>query len=201
MFSIQNVAIGPHNPIFRTMIAQRTSLHVSLLFVLWSSLASPLATMATAKNAHFTMEFIPTFKNGLPHKCNPSEVAIMETFLGDLLTKETGMEEHNVEYLDRMYEADDPSHHLKRHHFSKVRGFDFSFDCPATSEQCGQSDWCHVLCMDETVRPGHASVTEMATNLKHRLHAEAKTLEGPLNIRCLGHTEKLDFHLLVSVSP
>lgn len=175
--------------------------------LLWWSVGLLLATaggpplVAEAKNAHFTMEFIPTFKNGLPHKCNPSEVAVMEQFLGDILAGETKMEGHRVEYLDRMYETNDPTAHLKMHHFAKVRGFDFSFDCPKTQESCGDSDWCHILCLDESVRPGHETVTELATHLKDKLHVEAKTLEGPLNIKCLGHTEKLDFHLLVSVSP
>jgi hypothetical protein len=181
-----------------------TNLHhhmMTVLAVVVVVVCSNMMPLIEAKNAHFTMEFIPTFKNGLPHKCNPSEVAIMERFLGEILTTETQMVEHNVEYLDRMYETDDPNNHMKRHHFTKVRGFDFSFDCPTTKDQCGESDWCHVLCLDETIRPGHESVTDMATHLKNRLHSEAKTLEGPMNIKCLGHTEKLDFHLLVSVSP
>jgi hypothetical protein len=147
------------------------------------------------------MEFIPTFKNGLPHKCNPSEVQIMEKFLGDLLIKETGMAEHNVEYLDQMYEADESHSPMKRHHFNKVRGFDFSMECPADAAACGSSDWCHLLCNDETVHPGHESLTTMASNLKEKLHTESKALEGPFNVRCLGHTEQLDFHLLVAVSP
>lgn len=167
--------------------------------------------VASAKNAHFTMEFIPTFKNGLPHKCHPDEIKVMETFLGDLLARETGMIEHSVEYLDRMYDADDRSHpgnkpgsavnHLKRHHFSKVRGFDFTFDCPTQGHTCPDNDWCHVLCLDETVKPGHASLTQQATALKEKLHHHSKTLEGPYNVKCLGQTENLDFHLLVSVSP
>jgi len=162
-----------------------------------------------AKNAHFTMEFIPTFKNGLPHKCNPDEVKVMEKFLGDILAKETGMVEHSVEYLDRMYDPNDGAAvsgvaaHMKRHHFSKVRGFDFTFDCPIQDNHysCPDNDWCHVLCLDETVKPGHESLTQQATHLKERLHQHAKTLEGPYNIKCLGQTADLDFHLLVSVSP
>ena len=163
-----------------------------------------------AKNAHFTMEFIPTFKNGLPHKCRPEEIKVIETFLGDILTKETGMVEHSVEYLDKMYDPDEGSSsasgvaaHLKRHHFSEVRGFDFTFDCPVQEGHysCPENDWCHVLCLDETVKPGHESLTEQASGLKERLHTHAKTLEGPYNVKCLGHTADLDFHLLVSVSP
>jgi hypothetical protein len=156
---------------------------------------------AMAKNAHFTMEFIPTFKNGLPHKCNTKEVALMEKFLGDLLSRETGMEEHNAEYLDRMYEADESHSPMKKHHFQKVRGFDFSMECPSSSLECGHSDWCHILCFDESVKPGHDSLTTMATHLKDKLHHESKTLEGPMNVKCLGHTEQLDFHLMVSISP
>jgi len=162
-----------------------------------------------AKNAHFTMEFIPTFKNGLAHKCRPEEIKVMETFLGDILTKETGMVEHSVEYLDKMYDPDDQSSasgvaaRLKQHHFSKVRGFDFTFDCPVQEGHysCPENDWCHVLCLDETVKPGHESLTKQASELKERLHTHAKTLEGPYNVKCLGHTADLDFHLLVSVSP
>mmetsp|Transcript_6140 Transcript_6140/g.9581 ORF Transcript_6140/g.9581 Transcript_6140/m.9581 type:complete len:181 (-) Transcript_6140:34-576(-) len=163
-----------------------------------------LTCQANAKTAHFTMEFIPTFKNGLPHKCKPSEVQVMEKFLGDLLSKETGMQEHNVEYLDQLYEADDSHSPMKRHHFQKVRGFDFSMECPADPKaHCGNSDWCHLLCNDDDAdRPnGRESLTTMASNLKDKLHAQSKTLEGPFNVKCLGHTEQLDFHLLVSVSP
>lgn len=185
--------------------------------------------MAEARNAHFTMEFIPTFKNGLPHKCHPDEIKMMETFLGDILAKETGMVEHAVEYLDRMYDANgdgiakgnangnannrptttttttnSASHAMKRHLFSKVRGFDFTFDCPTQGDHyvCPDNDWCHVLCLDESVRPGHVSLTHQASDLKEKLHSHSKTLEGPsYNVRCLGHTAELDFHLLVSVSP
>jgi len=170
-----------------------------------------------ARNAHFTMEFIPTFKNGLPHKCHPNEIKVIETFLGDMLAKETGMIEHSVEYLDQMYDANDSSktvdeavsgsshkHHMKRHHFSKVRGFDFTFDCPAQQGgklSCPDNDWCHVLCLDESVKPGHASLTERASQLKEKLHSHSQTLAGPYNVKCLGQTADLDFHLLVSVSP
>jgi len=162
-----------------------------------------------ARNAHFTMEFIPTFKNGLPHKCKQEEIKVMEKFLGDILAKETGMVEHSVEYLDRMYDPNEGSQasgvaaHMKRHHFSKVRGFDFTFDCPVQDDHysCPDNDWCHVLCLDETVKPGHESLTEQANQLKEKLHMHAKTLEGPYNVKCLGQTENLDFHLLVSVSP
>jgi len=166
--------------------------------------------VAQARNAHFTMEFIPTFKNGLPHKCHPDEIKVMETFLGDILTKETGMVEHSVEYLDQMYDPNDSSvekgssqHHMKRHHFSKVRGFDFTFDCPLQGEKinCPDTDWCHVLCLDESVKPGHESLTNQATALKEKLHTHSKTLEGPYNVKCLGQTSDLDFHLLISVSP
>ncbi|KAG7348839.1 hypothetical protein IV203_011436 [Nitzschia inconspicua] len=174
-----------------------------LLFLL--ATASPFLAMKDhsvyAKNAHFTMEFIPTFKNGLPHKCNSKEVAIMEKFLGDLLTKETGMDEHSVEYLDQMYESDASHSPMKRHHFQKVRGFDFSMECPSTATECGMSDWCHILCFDESVKPGHDSLTTMATHLKDKLHSESKALEGPFQVKCLGHPEQLDFHLLVSISP
>lgn len=162
-----------------------------------------------ARNAHFTMEFIPTFKNGLPHKCRPEEIKVMENFLGDILAKETGMVEHSVEYLDQMYDPDEGSTasgvaaHMRRHHFNKVRGFDFTFDCPIQQGHysCPDNDWCHVLCLDETVKPGHESLTNQASHLKEKLHKHAKTLEGPYNIKCLGHTADLDFHLLVSVSP
>jgi hypothetical protein len=162
-----------------------------------------------AKNAHFTMEFIPTFKNGLPQKCRDDEIKVMEKFLGDILAKETGMVEHSVKYLDKMYNPDEGSSmagvaaHLKRHHFSKVRGFDFTFDCPIQEGHysCPENDWCHVLCLDETVKPGHESLTKQASELKERLHTQAKRLEGPYNVKCLGHTADLDFHLLVSVSP
>mmetsp|Transcript_15818 Transcript_15818/g.43752 ORF Transcript_15818/g.43752 Transcript_15818/m.43752 type:complete len:201 (+) Transcript_15818:253-855(+) len=164
-----------------------------------------------ARNAHFTMEFIPTFKNGLPHKCRPEEVKIIEKFLGDILAEETGMVEHSVQYLDNMYdaaehhnsEASAASFHLKRHHFSKVRGFDFTFDCPTQNDHyaCPDKDWCHVLCLDESVKPGHESLTQQASKLKEKLHRHSKTLEGPYNVKCLGHTAELDFHLLVSVSP
>jgi hypothetical protein len=186
--------------------------YTTLTFVVFLTTALlALAAKVEARNAHFTMEFIPTFKNGLPHKCNPNEVKVMETFLGDILAKETGMVEHSVEYLDRMYDANEhrtsggsaASNHMKRHHFNKVRGFDFTFDCPTQGDHysCPENDWCHVLCLDETVRPGHASLTEQASQLKDRLHRHAKTLEGPYDIRCLGQTANLDFHLLVSVSP
>jgi len=161
------------------------------------------------------MEFIPTFKNGLPHKCHPTEIKVMETFLGDILAKETGMIEHSVEYLDSMYDPnDDPNtlagssaHHMKRHHFSKVRGFDFTFDCPTQHGdnavvKCPDNDWCHVLCLDETIKPGHESLTERANHLKEKLHTHSKTVEGPAyNVKCLGQTADLEFHLLVSVSP
>jgi len=178
---------------------------LSSLFVLTTT---SLLQLAEAKNAHFTMEFIPTFKNGLPHKCHPDEIKVMETFLGDMLTEETGMVEHSVEYLDQMYDPNDSSttagsalHHMKRHHFSKVRGFDFTFDCPTQGEKCPDNDWCHVLCLDESVKPGHRSLTDRANNLKAKLHTNSKTLEGPYNVKCLGMTDDLDFHLLVSVSP
>ena len=145
-----------------------------------------MAIATDARNAHFTMEFIPTFKNGLPHKCRPEEIKIMEKFLGDILTKETGMVEHSVEYLDQMYDPNDGAQvtgiaaHMKRHHFSKVRGFDFTFDCPMQDNHysCPDNDWCHVLCLDETVKPGHESLTEQAAELKERLHEHAKTLEA-----------------------
>lgn len=172
---------------------------------------SSIFVVADAKNAHFTMEFIPTFKNGLPHKCNAGEIKTMEKFLGDILARETGLVEHSVEYMDKMYDAHEshPEHgsaaslHIKRHHFSKVRGFDFTFDCPTQNNHyaCPDNDWCHVLCLDETVKPGHESLTEQASDLREKLHAHSKTLEGPYNIKCLGHTPDLDFHLLVSVSP
>jgi hypothetical protein len=183
------------------------------IFVLTTTTSSLKVTQVDAtRNAHFTMEFIPTFKNGLPHKCHPDEIKIMETFLGDILVKETGMIEHSVEYLDNMYDpnadasgdAGTPgtaANHMKRHHFSKVRGFDFTFDCPAQGEKCPNNDWCHVLCLDESVKPGHESLTEKATQLKEKLHSQSKTLEGPYNVKCLGQTSDLDFHLLVSVSP
>jgi len=172
-------------------------------------LLTTTATVVDAKNAHFTMEFIPTFRNGLPHKCNPDEIKLMETFLGNILAKETGMVEHSVEYLDRMYDPNDgvaagaAANHMKRHHFSKVRGFDFTFDCPSQEGHysCPDNDWCHVLCLDESVKPGHESLTNQATNLKEKLHKHAKTLEGPYNVKCLGQTSELDFHLLVSISP
>jgi len=169
---------------------------------------------AAARNAHFTMEFIPTFKNGLPHKCHPDEIKTLEEFFGTILTHTTGMVEHRVEYLEQMYDPNEASagagsssaaaQHMKRHHFSKVRGFDFTYDCPTQHEKivCGTTDWCHVLCLDETVQPGHESLTNQATALKETLHAQAKTLEtGPHKVTCLGHTADLDFHLLVSVSP
>ena len=178
------------------------------IFVLSTTTSSLQVTQVDAtRNAHFTMEFIPTFKNGLPHKCHPDEIKIMETFLGDILVKETGMIEHSVEYLDKMYDPNvdgedgTAANHMKRHHFSKVRGFDFTFDCPIQGEQCPNNDWCHVLCLDESVKPGHESLTEKATQLKEKLHSHAKTLEGPYNVKCLGQTADLDFHLLVSVSP
>lgn len=176
-------------------------------------LTSTTSIVVEARNAHFTMEFIPTFRNGLPHKCHPDEIKVMETFLGDILAKETGMVEHAVEYLDRMYDPDEQqggesttaANHMKRHHFSKVRGFDFTFECPSEDEAgerlCADSDWCHVLCLDEDVMPGHESLTAQATNLKEKLHTRSKTLEGPYNVKCLGQTSQLDFHLLVSVSP
>ena len=181
---------------------------VMTIFVLSTTTSSFQVTQVDAtRNAHFTMEFIPTFKNGLPHKCHPDEIKIMETFLGDILVKETGMIEHSVEYLDKMYDPNvdgedgTAANHMKRHHFSKVRGFDFTFDCPIQGEQCPNNDWCHVLCLDESVKPGHESLTEKATQLKEKLHSHAKTLEGPYNVKCLGQTADLDFHLLVSVSP
>jgi len=181
---------------------------VMTIFVLSTTTSSLQVTQVDAtRNAHFTMEFIPTFKNGLPHKCHPDEIKIMETFLGDILVKETGMIEHSVEYLDKMYDPNvdgedgTAANHMKRHHFSKVRGFDFTFDCPIQGEQCPNNDWCHVLCLDESVKPGHESLTEKATQLKEKLHTHAKTLEGPYNVKCLGQTADLDFHLLVSVSP
>ena len=181
---------------------------VMTIFVLSTTTSSLQVTQVDAtRNAHFTMEFIPTFKNGLPHKCHPDEIKIMETFLGDILVKETGMIEHSVEYLDKMYDPNvdgedgTAANHMKRHHFSKVRGFDFTFDCPIQGEQCPNNDWCHVLCLDESVKPGHESLTEKATQLKEKLHSHAKTLEGPYNVKCLGQTADLDFHLLVSVSP
>jgi hypothetical protein len=184
---------------------------VTTIFVLTTTTSSLKVVQVDAtRNAHFTMEFIPTFKNGLPHKCHPDEIKIMETFLGDILVKETGMIEHSVEYLDKMYDPNDKSsgtepgsaaNHMKRHHFSKVRGFDFTFDCPIQGEKCPDNDWCHVLCLDESVKPGHVSLTEKATQLKEKLHTHAKTLEGPYNVKCLGQTSDLDFHLLVSVSP
>lgn len=171
-----------------------------------------LFPMTEGRNAHFTMEFIPTFKNGLPHKCNVHEIKVMEAFLGDLLAEATGLVEHNVEYLDQMYDPNDhqgsrvspgsAAHHLKRHHFSKVRGFDFSFDCPTQGYTCPDNDWCHVLCLDETVKPGHESLTDQATILKEKLHHQSKILESTkYNVKCMGETQKLDFHLLVSVSP
>jgi len=181
-----------------------------------SSMGMPsMIVMVEARNAHFTMEFIPTFRNGLPHKCHPDEIKVMEIFLGDILTKETGMIEHSVEYLDKMYDPDEQqlqagesassaATHMKRHHFSKVRGFDFTFECPEDKEGerlCNDSDWCHVLCLNEDVKPGHESLTEQATDLKEKLHSHSKTLEGPYNVKCLGQTSQLDFHLLVSVSP
>lgn len=209
-----------------------------------SAIVTTLAAMATtttaeARNAHFTMEFIPTYKNGLPYKCNANEIKTIELFLGDILAKETGMVKHSVEYLDRMYDSDTNSNDnsngksaasraLKNHHFSKVRGFDFTFDCPVQDDHyaCPDNDWCHVLCLDETVKPGHESLTEQASHLKEKLHSQAKTLEGgnadananangntngntntntngpnDYNVKCLGHTAELDFHLLVSVSP
>jgi hypothetical protein len=165
----------------------------------------------TSRNAHFTMEFIPTFKNGLPHKCNPEEVRRMETFLGRVLADETGLTEHNVEYIEKFYEPQPHHNHMQRHHNAKVRGFDFTFDCPGVHqddaetaiEACEESDWCRVLCRDEDVRPGHASLTQMANDLKQKLHTSSKTLElDPVHgVKCLGHTEQLDFHLMVSVSP
>jgi len=174
--------------------------------------ASSLLPLVEGRNAHFTMEFIPTFKNGLPHKCHPDEIKTLETFLGTILTKETGMIEHNVTYLDSMYDPNDSTtlegsgaHHMKRHHFSKVRGFDFTFDCPTQQGgvlSCPDNDWCHVLCLDESVKPGHESLTERANNLKSKLHATSKIVEGPAyNVKCLGQTSDLDLHLLVSVSP
>jgi len=190
-----------------------TSKILASFFVVVMSVLTVTSSLkvAQARNAHFTMEFIPTFKNGLPHKCHPDEIKVMETFLGDILTKETGMVEHSVEYLDRMYDPDDASniphgstqHHMKRHHFAKVRGFDFTFDCPLQGERinCPSTDWCHVLCLDESVKPGHESLTNQATALKEKLHAHSKTLEGPYNVKCLGQTTDLDFHLLISVSP
>jgi hypothetical protein len=185
---------------------------VMTIFVLTTTTSSLKVIQVDAtRNAHFTMEFIPTFKNGLPHKCHPDEIKIMETFLGDILVKETGMIEHSVEYLDKMYDPNEASakggevgtaaNHMKRHHFSKVRGFDFTFDCPKQGEKCPNNDWCHVLCLDESVKPGHESLTEKATQLKEKLHSHSKTLEGPYNVKCLGQTSDLDFHLLVSVSP
>lgn len=189
----------------------------SSTFVMWASSFFLVAAVfvrswkvADARNAHFTMEFIPTFKNGLPHKCHPDEIKVMETFLGDILARETGLVEHSVEYLDQMYDPNDTqvqkgssAHHMKRHHFSKVRGFDFTFDCPMQHEkiECPDNDWCHVLCLDENVKPGHESLTNQATALKDKLHAHSKTLEGPYNVKCLGQTADLDFHLLISVSP
>jgi len=191
-----------------------TSFFVAAMFALTPTTTS-LKVVQAARNAHFTMEFIPTFKNGLPHKCHPDEIKVMEMFLGDILAKETGMVEHSVEYLDQMYDPNETknsnaaqggttaSHHMKRHHFSKVRGFDFTFDCPkqGLNEKCPDNDWCHVLCLDESVKPGHESLTVRANRLKETLHEKSKTLEGPYNIKCLGHTSDLDFHLLVSVSP
>mmetsp|Transcript_45649 Transcript_45649/g.111171 ORF Transcript_45649/g.111171 Transcript_45649/m.111171 type:complete len:212 (+) Transcript_45649:272-907(+) len=165
----------------------------------------------TSRNAHFTMEFIPTFKNGLPHKCSEPEIAKMETFLGQLLAKETGLEEHDVEYIEKMYEPQPHHSHMQRHQHAKIRGFDFTFDCPGVAmdhaedaiEACEASDWCRVLCRDENVRPGHESLTEMANTLKQKLHTSSKSLEvNPIyGVKCLGHTEQLDFHLMVSVSP
>jgi len=184
-----------------------------VLIVLMTVFSSSLMIQPVeGRNAHFTMEFIPTFKNGLPHKCHPDEIKTLETFLGNILAEETGMIEHSVEYLDSMYDANDSStvagtgaHHMKRHHFSKVRGFDFTFDCPTQQGgvlSCPDNDWCHVLCLDESVKPGHESLTERANNLKSKLHANSKTVEGPAyNVKCLGQTSDLDFHLLVSVSP
>jgi len=187
-----------------------------LLIVVMTVVFSSSLQLVEGRNTHFTMEFIPTFKNGLPHKCHPEEIKTMESFLGKILTKETGMIKHSVEYLDAMYDPNDSTtvegssaHHLKRHHFSKVRGFDFTFDCPTqhgtngdTKVSCPDNDWCHVLCLDETVKPGHESLTERANNLKSKLHANSKTVEGPAyNVKCLGQTSDLDLHLLVSVSP
>jgi len=195
----------------RPCVSSSSFVVVAFLFVLTMTSSSLCTGVEANRNAHFTMEFIPTFKNGLPHKCHPDEIKVMETFLGDLLAKETGMVEHSVEYLDKMYDVNDSSSsntipgsgasHMKRHHFSKVRGFDFTFDCPTQGETCPDNDWCHVLCLDESVKPGHASLTERATQLKEKLHSHAKTLEGPYNVKCLGQTADLDFHLLVSVSP
>lgn len=184
----------------------RNAIFASLFVV---AMAMIQISFVDARNAHFTMEFIPTFKNGLPHKCKAEEIKVMEIFLGDILAKETGMVEHSVEYLDRMYDPDEGTKktgvaaHMQKHHFSKVRGFDFTFDCPTQHGHysCPDNDWCHVLCLDETVKPGHASLTVQASQLKERLHNHAKTLEGPYNVKCLGHTPDLDFHLLVSVSP
>jgi len=188
----------------------RNSLVAALVLAVMTMTTNTIHIMSVeAKNAHFTMEFIPTFKNGLPHRCKPEEVKVMETFLGDILAKETGMVEHSVEYLDRMYDPNEGSQaggvaaHMKKHHFAKVRGFDFTFDCPLQEGHysCPDNDWCHVLCLDESVKPGHESLTEQASQLKERLHQHAKTLEGPYNVKCLGHTPDLDFHLLISVSP
>eukprot|EP00534_Pseudo-nitzschia_fraudulenta_P003671 CAMPEP_0201124966 /NCGR_PEP_ID=MMETSP0850-20130426/18470_1 /ASSEMBLY_ACC=CAM_ASM_000622 /TAXON_ID=183588 /ORGANISM="Pseudo-nitzschia fraudulenta, Strain WWA7" /LENGTH=186 /DNA_ID=CAMNT_0047392701 /DNA_START=114 /DNA_END=674 /DNA_ORIENTATION=+ len=164
---------------------------------------------AEAKIAHFTMEFIPHFKNGLPYKCKQKEIKIVEDFIGSILAEETGMVEHSVEYLEKMYEPSKESAqrglagHMERHHAMKARGFDFTFDCPvqAGSYFCPENDWCRVLCLDETVRPGHEELTQQAATLKEKLHLEAKILEGgPHYVKCLGQTEKLDFHLLVSIS-
>jgi len=184
----------------------RNTIGAALLLVV---MAIAIAVAVDAKNAHFTMEFTPTFKNGLPRKCKQEEIKLMETFLGDILAKETGMVEHSVEYLDRMYDPDDGpattglAAHMKKHHFSKVRGFDFNFDCPVQEGHysCPDNDWCHVLCLDETVKPGHEALTKQADELKKKLHKHAKTLEGPYGVKCLGHTQDLDFDLLVSVSP
>jgi len=195
----------------QSLASSSSSLSPSVLSFL-VLIGTMMMTVVEGRNAHFTMEFIPTFKNGLPHKCHPDEIKTLETFLGNILTEETGMIEHNVEYLDSMYDPNDSStvagtgaHHMKRHHFSKVRGFDFTFDCPTQQGgvlSCPDNDWCHVLCLDESVKPGHESLTERANNLKSKLHANSKTVEGPAyNVKCLGQTSDLDFHLLVSVSP
>jgi len=195
----------------QSLASSSSSLSPSVLSFL-VLIGTMMMTVVEGRNAHFTMEFIPTFKNGLPHKCHPDEIKTLETFLGNILTKETGMIEHNVTYLDSMYDPNDSTtlegsgaHHMKRHHFSKVRGFDFTFDCPTQQGgvlSCPDNDWCHVLCLDESVKPGHESLTERANNLKSRLHANSKTVEGPgYNVKCLGQTSDLDFHLLVSVSP
>jgi hypothetical protein len=152
--------------------------------------------LADAKRAHFTIEFVPTYRKGRRGrtKCTKEDIFVIQYILADVIQKDTGFAEPDRQkYLDKEYNG------------GWNPGFDFTYECPSSCEESTSSskkEWCEILCeQDRRYHMGHALLEDLAKDLKDTLHRSSKGMDGPFNVNCLGVGSKLDLHLRVSVSP